>query len=118
MHEQYHPRELLEQAVEGERAGFDGISCSDHFQPWWEPGHSGQAWIWLGAAAEATERVPLGPAVTVALERHHPALVAQGLATLEAMYPGRGFVGLRPREERESTRLKSRHPVKSDAGFR
>ena len=94
MHEQYHPRELLEQAVEGERAGFDGISCSDHFQPWWEPGHSGQAWIWLGAAAEATERVPLGPAVTVALERYHPALVAQGFATLEAMYPGRVFVGL------------------------
>jgi coenzyme F420-dependent glucose-6-phosphate dehydrogenase len=94
MHEQYHPSELLEQAVAGERAGFDGIACSDHFQPWWEPGHSGQAWIWLGAAAAATERVPLGPAVTVALKRYHPALVAQGFATLEAMYPGRVFVGL------------------------
>jgi coenzyme F420-dependent glucose-6-phosphate dehydrogenase len=94
MHEQYHPQELLEQAVAGERAGFDGIACSDHFQPWWEPGHSGQAWIWLGAAAQATERVPVGPAVTVALQRYHPALVAQGFATLEAMYPGRVFVGL------------------------
>ena len=51
MHEQYGPRELLEQAVAGERAGFDGIACSDHFQPWWEPGESGQAWVWLGAAA-------------------------------------------------------------------
>jgi coenzyme F420-dependent glucose-6-phosphate dehydrogenase len=94
MHEQYHPRDLLEQAVAGERAGFDGIACSDHFQPWWEPGHSGQAWVWLGAAAQATERVPVGPAVTVALKRYHPALVAQGFATLEAMYPGRVFVGL------------------------
>jgi coenzyme F420-dependent glucose-6-phosphate dehydrogenase len=94
MHEQYHPRELLAQAIAGERFGFDGIACSDHFQPWWEPGHSGQAWIWLGAAAEATERVPVGPAVTVALKRYHPALVAQGFATLEAMYPGRVFVGL------------------------
>jgi coenzyme F420-dependent glucose-6-phosphate dehydrogenase len=94
MHEQYHPRELVEQAVAGEQAGFDGIACSDHFQPWWEPGHSGQAWIWLGAAAQATERVPVGPAVTVALARYHPALVAQGFATLEAMYPGRTFVGL------------------------
>ena len=94
MHEQYHPRELIEQAVAGEQAGFDGIACSDHFQPWWEPGHSGQAWIWLGAAAQATERVPVGPAVTVALKRYHPALVAQGFATLEAMYPGRVFVGL------------------------
>src|SRR5205085_835766 len=94
MHEQYHPRDLLEQAVAGEQAGFDGIACSDHFQPWWEPGHSGQAWVWLGAAAQATERIPVGPAVTVALKRYHPALVAQGFATLEAMYPGRVFVGL------------------------
>src|SRR5438067_11417621 len=94
MHEQYHPRELLEQAVAGEQARFDGVACSDHFQPWWEPGHSGQAWIWLGAAAQATERVPIGPAVTVALKRYHPALIAQGFATLEAMYPGRVFVGL------------------------
>jgi coenzyme F420-dependent glucose-6-phosphate dehydrogenase len=93
-HEQFHPRELLEQAVAGERAGFDGISCSDHFQPWWEPGESGHAWIWLGAAAQATRRVPVGPAVTVGLHRYHPALVAQGFATLEAMYPGRCFVGI------------------------
>src|SRR5256714_8261548 len=94
MHEQYHPRDLLEQAVAGERAGFDGIACSDHLQPWWEPGHSGQAWIWLGAAAQATSRVPVGPAVTVALKRYHPALVAQAFATLELMYPRRVFVGI------------------------
>ena len=87
-HEQFHPRALLEQAVAGERAGFDGIACSDHLQPWWEPGQSGHAWMWLGAAAQATERVPVGPAVTVALQRFHPVLVAQGFATLEAMYPG------------------------------
>src|SRR5438046_1542971 len=94
MHEQYGPSELLEQAVAGERAGFDGIACSDHLQPWWEPGESGQAWVWLGAAAQATERVPVGPAVTVGLKRYHPALIAQGFATLELMYPGRVFVGL------------------------
>ena len=94
MHEQYHPRELVEQAVAGEQAGFDGVACSDHLQPWWEPGHSGQAWIWLGAAAQSTKRIPLGPAVTVALKRYHPVVVAQGFATLEAMYPGRVFVGL------------------------
>ena len=94
MHEQYGPRELLGQAVAGERAGFDGIACSDHFQPWWEPGESGHAWVWLGAAAQATERVPVGPAVTVGLKRYHPALIAQGFATLELMYPGRVFVGL------------------------
>jgi hypothetical protein len=68
-HEQYPPRELLEIAVAGEEAGFDGITCSDHLQPWWEGGQSGHAWFWLGAAAQATNRVPVGPAVTVALVR-------------------------------------------------
>jgi len=27
--------------VAAERAGFDGLSASDHLQPWWEPGESG-----------------------------------------------------------------------------
>src|SRR3954471_1062643 len=93
-HEEFPPEALLRHVVAAERAGFDGIGASDHLQPWWEPGESGHAWMWLGAAAQATERVPVGPAVTVALERYHPALVAQGFATLEAMYPGRVFVGL------------------------
>jgi coenzyme F420-dependent glucose-6-phosphate dehydrogenase len=33
-HEQFPPDDLLRQAVEAERAGFDGIGCSDHLQPW------------------------------------------------------------------------------------
>jgi len=93
-HEQFSPSELLEQAVAAERAGFDGIGCSDHFQPWWEPGESAHAWVWLGAAAQATERVPLGTAVTAPIYRYHPALVAQAWATLEQMYPGRPFLGV------------------------
>jgi coenzyme F420-dependent glucose-6-phosphate dehydrogenase len=93
-HEQFPPGELLRQAVAAEQAGFDGISCSDHFQPWWDGGESGQAWVWLGAAAQATNRVPVGPSVTVALQRYHPALLAQAFATLEAMYPGRSFVAI------------------------
>ena len=39
-HEQFRPDELLWQAVAGEAAGFDGVCCSDHFQPWFEPGES------------------------------------------------------------------------------
>src|SRR4051812_43382551 len=54
-HEQFPPDDLLRQAVEAEQAGFDGIACSDHFQPWWEPGESGHAWVWLGAVAQATQ---------------------------------------------------------------
>jgi coenzyme F420-dependent glucose-6-phosphate dehydrogenase len=93
-HEQFTPRALLRHARLAEEAGFDGIYCSDHFQPWWEPGQAGHAWMWLGAAAQATERCVIGPAVTPALARYHPALVAQGFATLEQMFPGRVFLGM------------------------
>jgi coenzyme F420-dependent glucose-6-phosphate dehydrogenase len=93
-HEQFKPSDLLEQAVEAERAGFDAIACSDHVQPWWEPGESGQAWVWLGAVAQATQRVPVGTAVTAPVHRYHPALVAQAWATLEEMFPERTFLGI------------------------
>jgi coenzyme F420-dependent glucose-6-phosphate dehydrogenase len=92
-HEQFPPDDLLRQAVEAEAVGFDGIGCSDHLQPWWEPGESGHAWVWLGAAAQATKRVPLGTGVTPPGPRYHPVLIAQAWATLEAMYPGRPYLG-------------------------
>src|SRR3954453_22018393 len=93
-HEQFPPEGLLRQAIEAERAGFDGIGCSDHFQPWWEPGESAHAWVWLGAAAQATSRVAVGTAVTAPIYRPPPALVAQAWATLEEMYPQRTFLGV------------------------
>jgi coenzyme F420-dependent glucose-6-phosphate dehydrogenase len=93
-HEQFPPDDLLRQAIEAEDAGFDGVACSDHFQPWWEPGESGMAWVWLGAVGQATRRVSIGTAVTPALSRYHPALVAQAWATLEVMFPGRTFLGI------------------------
>src|SRR4051794_41610923 len=93
-HEQFPPDDLLQQAVEAERAGFDGIACSDHFQPWWESGESGHAWVWLGAVGQATQRVPLGTAVTPAGARYHPAVIAQMITTLEILTPGRAFLGV------------------------
>jgi coenzyme F420-dependent glucose-6-phosphate dehydrogenase len=93
-HEQFPPDDLLRQAIEAEAAGFDGIGCSDHLQPWWEPGESGHAWVWLGAAAQATQRVSLGTGVTPPGPRYHPALIAQAWATLETMYPGRPYLGI------------------------
>jgi coenzyme F420-dependent glucose-6-phosphate dehydrogenase len=93
-HEEFPPEELLAQAVAAERAGFDGIASSDHLQPWWEPGESGHAWVWLGAAGQATERIPLGSGVTPAGARYHPALIAQAWMTLERMFPGRPFLGI------------------------
>src|SRR3954449_7439214 len=93
-HEQFPPDDLLQQAVEAERAGFDGIACSDHFQPWWEPGEAGHAWVWLRAVGQATSRVPIGTAVTPAGARYHPAVIAQMVTTLERLNPGRPFLGV------------------------
>jgi len=93
-HEQFPPDALLRQAVLAEQAGFDGIGCSDHLQPWWEPGESGHAWVWLGAAGQATKRVPLGTGVTPPGPRYHPVLIAQAWATLETLFPGRPYLGV------------------------
>ena len=91
--EQFPPEDNLRQAVEAEAAGFDGIGTSDHLQPWWEPGESGHAWVWLGAAGQATSNVPLGTGVTPAGPRYHPVLIAQAWATLERLFPGRPYLG-------------------------
>jgi coenzyme F420-dependent glucose-6-phosphate dehydrogenase len=92
-HEQFGPAELLEHAIAAERHGFEGITCSDHLQPWWEPGESGNAWVWLGAAGRATS-VPIGTGVTAPGARYHPVLIAQAWATLESLFPGRPFMGI------------------------
>jgi coenzyme F420-dependent glucose-6-phosphate dehydrogenase len=92
--EQFPPSELVDQAIEAERVGFDAVNVSDHFQPWWEPGHSGQAWTLLGAICHATERVGVGTGVTAPVYRYNPAVVAQFAATVEELSPGRGFLGI------------------------
>jgi coenzyme F420-dependent glucose-6-phosphate dehydrogenase len=93
-HEEFPPEALLRHAVLAEQAGFDGISASDHLQPWWEPGESGHAWVWLAAAAQATERIPFGTGVTPPGARFHPALIAQAWMTYERMFPGRPYLGI------------------------
>jgi coenzyme F420-dependent glucose-6-phosphate dehydrogenase len=92
--EQFPPSELVPQAVEAEGAGFDAVNVSDHFQPWWEPGHSGQAWTLLGAIGQATQRVEVGTGVTAPVYRYNPAVVAQLGATLQELFGGRGFLGI------------------------
>jgi coenzyme F420-dependent glucose-6-phosphate dehydrogenase len=98
-HERFSPPELLEQAVAAEQAGFDAICCSDHLEPWWTPNpttpaHCGNAWVWLGAVGNATTRPALGSAVTSLVHRYNPVVVAQQIATLETLCPGRAFLGV------------------------
>jgi coenzyme F420-dependent glucose-6-phosphate dehydrogenase len=104
-HEQFPPDDLLRQAVESEDVGFDGFCASDHLQPWWEPGQAGHAWVWLGAAGQATRGVPFGTAVTPPGPRYHPVLIAQAWATLEVMFPERPFLGIGSGESLNETPL-------------
>ncbi|MDG4824266.1 TIGR03885 family FMN-dependent LLM class oxidoreductase [Asanoa sp. WMMD1127] len=92
-HEQIHPRALLDAVVAAEQAGFGAAMSSDHFSPWSErQGQSGFAWSWLGAALQATD-LSFG-VVNAPGQRYHPAIIAQAIGTLAAMYPGRFWAAL------------------------
>lgn len=98
-HERFGPDELLEQAKAAESAGFDLIACSDHLAPWWPEGegvptNSGNAWVWLGAVGQATLQPAIGTAVTGLTGRYNPVVMAQQIATLEILNPGRAFLGV------------------------
>ncbi len=92
-HEQIHPSALLNAVQLAEAAGFDGAMCSDHFAPWSErQGHAAFAWSWLGAALQSTS-FSFG-IVNAPGQRYHPAIIAQAIATLASMYPGRFWAAL------------------------
>jgi probable non-F420 flavinoid oxidoreductase len=92
-HEQIPPAPLLEAVIAAERAGFDAAMCSDHFSPWSErQGESAFAWSWLGAALQATN-LSFG-VVNAPGQRYHPAIIAQAIGTLGAMFPGRFWAAL------------------------
>ena len=92
-HEQIPPGRLLEDVRLAEQAGFQAGMSSDHFSPWSErQGESGFAWSWLGAAM-ATTALPFR-VVNAPGQRYHPAIVAQAMATLTEMFPGRLWVCL------------------------
>ena len=92
-HEQMRPQDLLAATQHAEEVGFTAAMSSDHFAPWSpRQGESGFAWSWLGAAL-ATTTLPFG-VVNAPGQRYHPAIIAQAVATLAAMFPGRFWVAL------------------------
>jgi len=91
--EQFAPSHLLKLAVLAETAGFGAIHSSDHFHPWSErQGQSGFTFGWLGAAMQAT-RLPFSM-VCAPGQRLHPAIIAQAVATLAELFPGRFSIEL------------------------
>jgi G6PDH family F420-dependent oxidoreductase len=94
-HEQWHPEELVEQAVHAEEAGFDAVVVSEHFHPWVDDvSAAGFAFSTIGAMARVTERVQLITGVTTPLFRFHPGVVAQAAATLDRLSGGRFVLGV------------------------
>lgn len=94
-HESYQPETLVAQAVLAERSGFDVVTGADHFHPWVDDQSAASfVWTWLGAVAQATERVELATSVTCPLFRYHPALIAQAAATVDRLSGGRFRLGV------------------------
>jgi probable non-F420 flavinoid oxidoreductase len=116
-HEQIPPSRLLRDAALAEEAGFAAGMSSDHFSPWSErQGESGYAWSWLGAALATTSlpfRVVCAPG-----QRYHPAVVAQKIATLEEMFPGRLWTVLGSGEASNEHITGDRWPPKADRNAR
>jgi G6PDH family F420-dependent oxidoreductase len=95
MSEEHSPTDLVRNATRAEQVGFDFAAISDHFSPWLEEqGHSPLAWSVLGAVANATQRIGLMTAVTCPIMRYHPAVIAQGTATLGLLSGNRFTLGL------------------------
>jgi G6PDH family F420-dependent oxidoreductase len=95
MSEEHGPLALVRNAKRAEAAGFDFAAISDHFFPWLEEqGHAPLAWSVLGAVANATQHLGLMTAVTCPSMRYHPAIIAQGAATLALLSNDRFTLGL------------------------
>lgn len=93
--EQFGPRELLEYGVLAEELGFDSVMVSDHFQPWrHHGGHAPYSLAWLAALGERTEKITIGTSVATPTFRYHPAIVAQAMATIAVLNPGRTILGV------------------------
>ena len=95
MSEEHGPADLVRNAQRAEQAGFDFAAISDHFSPWLEEqGHAPLAWSVLGAVSNATRRIGLMTAVTCPSMRYHPAIIAQGAATVAMLSNNRFTLGL------------------------
>jgi 5,10-methylenetetrahydromethanopterin reductase len=74
-------------ATEAERGGFEMLGIVD------SQSVSADVHVCLTAAALATARIRLGPAVTNPVTRH-PVVTANAMASLDRLAPGRVFLGL------------------------
>ena len=74
-------------AKRAETDGWDGWSCVD------SQNLAGDTYVGLALAAEATERIMLGPSVTNSVTRH-PAVTAAAIASIQVASGGRAVLGI------------------------
>jgi probable F420-dependent oxidoreductase len=85
------PRVAVDAAVAAEDSGWDGVFVWDHLAfVWGAP--AADPWVTLAAVAARTERIRLGTAVTP-VARRRPHVLAQQVATLDALSGGRVIFG-------------------------
>jgi G6PDH family F420-dependent oxidoreductase len=93
--EEWGPQDLIAQAQQAQRAGFEGLWISDHYHPWNDAqGHSGFIWGTIGAIAQAAPGMHVTTAVTCPTMRIHPAVIAQAAATAAVLLDGNFAFGV------------------------
>ncbi|MFB6218956.1 MAG: LLM class flavin-dependent oxidoreductase [Halobacteriaceae archaeon] len=89
------PRADVELAKYAVDAGFGGIWIGDHFLPWIDSRpYTHHTFAWFGTMMSEIPDVPVGTSVTCPMLRYRPPLLAQTIATLDNMYPGRFNLGV------------------------
>ncbi|MFC7057874.1 5,10-methylenetetrahydromethanopterin reductase [Halovenus salina] len=78
--------DLVEYATTAADSGFDTVFCSHHY-------NNRDEFTALGAIANATDELRLGPGITNPYETH-PASLASRMATLDELADGRGIFGV------------------------
>lgn len=87
-----HPDTLVELAVVAEQAGFDGFFLWDHIVI--ADGMTvADPWVVLGAMAQATERIVIGPMVTP-IPRRRPWVLARQATSIDHLSGGRLVLGV------------------------
>jgi coenzyme F420-dependent glucose-6-phosphate dehydrogenase len=89
------PREDIKLAKAAVDAGFEGIWIGDHFMPWIDNRpYTHHPFPWFGSLMSEVSDVPVGTSVTCPTIRYRPPILAQQIATLDNMYPGRFNLGV------------------------
>lgn len=89
------PAEDIELAKYAADAGFEGLWVADHFHPWLDSRpYTHHPIVLLSALMTAVPEVPVGTFVTCPNFRYHPPVLAQALATLDNLSPGRLHLGV------------------------